>query len=53
MQEGKPMNDNLQQLIQDSTYRALSSNEEKVILEQLKSIPEIEAYEINCGSQAS
>jgi len=40
------MNDNVQQLIQNSTYRALSSNEEKVILEQLKSIPEIEAYEI-------
>lgn len=40
------MNDNVKQLIQDSTYRALSSNEEKVILEQLKSIPEIEAYEI-------
>jgi hypothetical protein len=40
------MNDNIQQLIQDSTYRALSSNEEKVILEQLKSMPKIEAYEI-------
>jgi hypothetical protein len=40
------MNDNVQQLIQTSTYRSLFSNEEKVILEHLKSIPEVEAYEI-------
>ncbi|MBW4614022.1 MAG: hypothetical protein KME21_12255 [Desmonostoc vinosum HA7617-LM4] len=40
------MNDNIQNLIQTSTYRALSSNEEKVILDYLKSIPEVEAYEI-------
>lgn len=40
------MNDNIQQLIHTSTYRSLSSDEEKIILEYLKSIPEVEAYEI-------
>ena len=40
------MNDNIQQLIHTSTYRGLSSNEEKIILEYLKSIPEFAADEI-------
>ncbi|MBW4677914.1 MAG: hypothetical protein KME52_29135 [Desmonostoc geniculatum HA4340-LM1] len=40
------MNDNIQQLIHTSIYKSLSSNEEKVILEYLKSIPEVEAYVI-------
>ncbi|MDF5710089.1 MAG: hypothetical protein PUP90_21075 [Nostoc sp. S4] len=40
------MNDNLQQLIETSTYRGLSSDESKRILEYLKSIPEIESYEL-------
>ncbi|MBX9256956.1 hypothetical protein H1Q63_24020 [Desmonostoc muscorum CCALA 125] len=40
------MNDNIQQLIHTSIYKSLSSNEEKVILEHLKSIPEVEAYVI-------
>ncbi|NDJ22368.1 hypothetical protein GS682_12140 [Nostoc sp. B(2019)] len=40
------MNDHIQNLIQTSTYRSLSSHEEKVILEYLKSIPEVEAYEV-------
>ncbi|MBD2412238.1 hypothetical protein FACHB389_33930 [Nostoc calcicola FACHB-389] len=40
------MNDNIQQLIHTSIYKSLSSNEEKVILQYLKSIPEVEAYVI-------
>ncbi|PHJ54828.1 hypothetical protein VF14_34515 [Nostoc linckia z18] len=40
------MNDNIQQLIKASIYKSLPSHEEKIILEYLKSIPEIEAYEI-------
>jgi hypothetical protein len=40
------MNDNIQQLIHTSTDRSLSSSEEKEILDYLKSIPEVEAYEI-------
>ncbi|MEH1911899.1 MAG: hypothetical protein V7L05_14595 [Nostoc sp.] len=40
------MNDHIKQLIQTSTYRGLSSHEEKVILEYLKSIPEVATYEI-------
>ncbi|MCC5624628.1 hypothetical protein [Nostoc sp. CHAB 5715] len=40
------MNEHIQNLIEISSYRSLSSHEEKVILEDLKSIPEVEAYEI-------
>ncbi|MCC5604105.1 hypothetical protein [Nostoc favosum] len=40
------MNEHIQNLIEISSYRSLSSHEEKVILEYLKSIPEVEAYEI-------
>ncbi|MBD2506827.1 hypothetical protein H6G91_06030 [Nostoc muscorum FACHB-395] len=40
------MNDRVQQLIQTSTYRSLTSQEEKVILDYLKSIPEVAVYEI-------
>ncbi|MEH2458354.1 hypothetical protein [Nostoc sp.] len=40
------MNDHIQQLIDTSTYRALTSQEEKVILDYLKSIPEVAVYEI-------
>ncbi|MBL1200648.1 MAG: hypothetical protein RMY62_017360 [Nostoc sp. ZfuVER08] len=40
------MNDNIQQLIKASIYKSLPDREEKIILEYLKSIPEIEAYEI-------
>ncbi|MEA5601159.1 hypothetical protein [Nostoc sp. UHCC 0252] len=40
------MNDRVQQLIQISTYRSLTSQEEKVILDYLKSIPEVAVYEI-------
>ncbi|MHC5594740.1 MAG: hypothetical protein ACYTXC_02010 [Nostoc sp.] len=40
------MNYRVQKLIHTSTYRSLSSHDEKVILDYLKSIPEIEAYEI-------
>ncbi|QLE49577.1 hypothetical protein FD724_16760 [Nostoc sp. C057] len=40
------MNDRVQELIQTSTYRSLTSQEEKVILDYLKSIPEVAVYEI-------
>jgi hypothetical protein len=40
------MNDRVQELIQTSTYRSLTSQEEKVILDYLKSIPEDAVYEI-------
>lgn len=40
------MNDNICGLIQVSNYRVLSSNEEKELLNYLKSLPELEAYEI-------
>lgn len=40
------MDDRIQQLIKASIYKSLPSHEEKIILEYLKSISEIEAYEI-------